>query len=309
MPGLILRRLRDLVFMTLIMEFLTIVMLEATPGSYCSFALPDHASLEARQACEVATEVSIWNKYSTSLNQLAHFNLGTSLTSRRPVITELAEQLPSTFRLGAICFCISLITGMLAGVIAVRNRSNITGYLVNWAGISILSLPSFVLAIVLIKVVALHLGWVRILGDAHEWRMMVLPILSISFPLSAWFMRITRNAIADILSHDYIRTAKAKGLRKNRIFIHHALRNALSAIIPLAGIALAGLLDGTLLIEIIFNRPGLGRYTLEAVQTHNYPALQGVVLLVMVITVIANLLADMGQAALFPQSRTDLFNR
>lgn len=305
MVKLVLRRLVDLIWLVLAVELVTLTMLEFTPGSYCGYTLPDHASVEVREACE-ASMPSFWWRYAETVGELVHLNLGTSLSSHQTVALELAEQLPSTLRLGLLSFGFSIPIGVVGGMVAARYRFQPLGQLVNWGGIAVISLPSFVLALVLIKIFALRLGWVRVLGNADEWRALILPIISISLPLSAWFMRITRNAIVDVLNRDYIRTAQAKGLGVRYILLHHALRNALSVIIPLVGLVLAGLLDGTLLIEIIFNRPGLGRYTLQAVQTHNYPALQGVVLLVMFITVLSNLLADLLQSWLLPQSRGDL---
>jgi peptide/nickel transport system permease protein len=119
-------------------------------------------------------------------------------------------------------------------------------------------------------------------------------------------MRLTRNAIMVELGRDYIRTARAKGLPEWRISVRHTLRNALSAIIPLTGLVFIGMVDGVLLIEIIFNRPGLGRYTFNAVIAQDFPALQGVILLIAIFTVTINLAADLVYAWLFPQSRSEI---
>lgn len=303
MLAIILHRITAMAILIVIVPFLTLFMLETIPGSYCGSILPDHASVKTIQSCEKNTNLPIWYKYVSTLNSLIHFDLGRSLSSGRPIIIEIQEQLLHTLRLGLLSFATSLLIGIGGGIVLAQRRQRFSGRFLNWVGIFIISLPSFVLALVLMKIFALHLGWVSILGDAGNWRMMILPVLSISLPLGTWFARITRNSIVDVLNRDYVRTARAKGLPDHAIYISHAFRNALATIIPLSGLIFAGLLDGSLLIEIVFNRPGLGRYTLDAVFTHDYPALQGVTLLVLATTIFANLLADLMYYSLLPLSR------
>ncbi len=293
--------------MVLVMAFLTIMMLEAIPGGYCSVALPDHASKKTREACEQEKDPPLGSKYVKILNRLVRLDLGQSLSSKRSIKTEIAEQLPDTLRLAVTCLLLSLGFGMSVGIFAAQSRHSLRGKLLNWVGMFLLSLPSFVLALLLMQLFALRLGWLHILGDSRQWQSMVMPVLAITIPLSALFMRLTRNAVIGVLSRDYIRTARAKGMRERRVLTIHALRNASAAIIPFAGLVLAGLLDGTLLIEAIFSRPGLGTYTFDALTTQDYPALQGVVLLVTVLTAAASLLADLAHAYLLPQSRDGIF--
>ena len=309
MLPLVLRRLRDLVVMILVTVFITLLMLETIPGGYCSAALPDRADKATRQACEQEKEPGLGVKYAATLSRLAHLDLGRSLSSKRPVKDEIAEQLPATFVLAVVSLSLSLAIGLAGGMAAAQGRQQTWGKLLNWTAIGLLSLPSFVLAMLLMQLFALRLHWLRILAGAQQWQGLVMPVLAITIPLSAIFMRITRNAVIDVLDRDYIRTAHAKGLRSRQVFAGHALRNALAAIIPFTGLVLAGLLDGTLLIEAIFARPGLVRYTFRAVQTPDYPALQGVVLVVLILTAMSSLLADLAHIRLLPHSRGDLLNR
>lgn len=306
MPLIIIRRLRDLAIMILLVPLLTVTMLEFTPGSYCNFVLPDHVSLETRQACHAEYEVGIGSKYWRTLRNATQGHLGYSLNSHRPIAKEIVEQFTFTFNLGLLSFVVAIVFGTCGGIIAAQKRHAYTGKLLNWAGISAISLPSFIVALLLLKVFAVQLGMVSILGSPNQWEMMVLPVAAISLPLSAWFLRVTRNAIVDVLSEDYIRTATAKGIADRKIFLNHAFRNALGIVIPFSGIVLAGLLDGTLIVEIIMNRPGLGRYTLDAVITHDYPALQGVIILTVTITVLVNMVSDLLYFRLFPLSRDSL---
>lgn len=302
-------RLGSIFFMVIIVQMLTITMVSIIPGGYCSFVLPDHASVETRQACE-QQQPSLWRKYEVAFVDLFQLDLGRSLRgSHRPISTELAEHIPATFYLALISGTLSLSLGIVGGVLAAKGRYKLWGQAINWLGIGLLVLPVFILAFLLRYVLVFNLKWFHILEDPDQWQSLIMPTLAISLPLGAWFMRITRNAIVNELNRDYIRMAQAKGLLNQYILIRHALRNALSAIIPLAGLTLIGLLDGVLLIEIIFNRPGLGRYTFDAVLTQDYPALQGVVLLITIVTVTGNLATDLVYAWLFPQNRYEILKR
>lgn len=170
-------------------------------------------------------------------------------------------------------------------------------------GITLLATPVFILAVLLRSLFVFQFRWIQILEDLKAWQSLLLPILAIGLPVAALFMRNTHNAVLLELQQDYIRTARAKGVPAWRLLVHHAWRNAGQTIIPLAGLVLVSLLDGTLLVELIFNRPGLGRYTFEAVISQDYPALQGVILLIALLTITVNLLTDLLYHHLFPQSR------
>lgn len=308
MLWMIARRLRDIVLMLLMVNLLTLVMLGAVPGGYCYYVLPETAPPRVLEAC-LKHEPPLLEKYVRTLDNLAHLSLGYSRHSGRPVAEELGEQIPSTVVLALVSLALSLSIGLSAGLLAAHGRKSWWGLLLNWAGVSLLSVPSFVVALLLLQLLAMQFKWLRILGNPNEWQGLIMPVLAIALPLSALFMRVTRNAVIDVQDREYIRTAQAKGLRPSLVLFRHALPNALAAIIPLTGLVLAGLLDGTLLIEKIFARPGLGSYTFDALLSHNYPALQGVVLLVTITTTTANLAADLLQAYLLPPSREELLSR
>lgn len=308
MLRMIVQRLRDIVLMLLVVNLLTLFMLEAVPGGYCYYALPETSPPEVLKQC-LDLEPSLLEKYAHTLGNLVHLSLGYSLHSGRPVTDELGEQLPSTVVLAIVSLALSLSIGLSAGLLAAHGRKSWWGLLLNWAGVSLLSVPSFVVALLLLQLLAMQFKWLRILSSPNEWQGLIMPVLAIALPLSALFMRVTRNAVIDVQGREYIRTAQAKGLGPGLVLFRHALPNALAAIIPLTGLILAGLLDGTLLIEAIFNRPGVGRYTFTALLSQDYPALQGVVLLVTVTTTTANLAADLLQAYLLPPSREELLSR
>lgn len=304
------RRLIQMLLMAIAMALITTLMLHRTPSSYCATAAPENVSKEWYLACEERHHQSVWKSVYETFQRLLWLDLGRSLRGHHPTISsEIKDVLPYTLKLGTISFILSLMLGLIMGVVAAWKRHHLVGRVINWVGISLLSLPNFVIAIFLIQIFAKQLGWFAIIGDASRWSMMILPVTAITLPFSAGFMRITRNALVDVLNEDYIRTAEMKGLRGWSVFIQHALRNALGPIIPIAGLALTGLFDGSLLIEVIFRHPGLGQYTWNAISSHDYPAIQGVVFVVLIITTLINLFADLAQAWFFPNSREDIASR
>ncbi len=307
--SLIFRRLKEVLLLIICMVLITNLLLEATPGSYCSITLPDHASYVQRQTCQQQHEPPFGQRSIRSLELLAHFNLGRSLETKQPIISELAFHAPSTFKLAFISFSISLFIGIIAGIIQTQYRHKLLTSLLNWAGILVISMPPFILAIFFLQLFTRELHWLPVFSDPDNWKGLILPTFAIVIPTSAFFMRVTKNALMGVMNRDYIRTARAKGLKEFGIIAKHAFRNASAAIIPIAGLVLIGLLDGVLVVETLFTRPGLGRYSYEALMKRDYPALQGVVLLVGILTITVNLFTDLLQAWLLPSSREDILKR
>ncbi len=308
MLAMIARRLRDLLFILLLMPLLTVAMLEAAPGRYCDYILPETASAETRQAC-YDREPGLLEKYLRALRNLLRLNLGQSLRSGRPVADELAWNFPATCELALISLALSLAGGVAAGVVAVKGRYRLWGHWLNWSGVSLLALPSFVLAVLLRDVFVARFQMTTVIGSPYNLKQLLLPALTIAIPLGAFFMRVTRNALLETLDKDYIRTARAAGLSDWRILVRHALPNTAATLVPLTGLILASLLDGTLLVERVFGRAGLGSYVFNALTSKDYPVVQGVVLLVAVLTALISLGADLLQAALTPASRAELLSR
>lgn len=303
MIPLVLRRLAGLLILTLILPLFTLLILRLIPGDFCRATLPETASLANYQQCQRQLP-SLGESYYHTLSRLAQGDLGNSLQGHhRPVATDLATHLPSTVWLGSLSCLFGLIVGTTSGLLVAHWRHRWPGHLINLMGITLLATPIFILAVLLRALFVFQFRWLQILEELKTWQSLLLPVLAIGLPLAALFMRNTRNAVLLELQQDYIRTARAKGVPDWRLFVHHAWRNAGQTLIPLTGLVLVSLLDGTLLVELIFNRPGLGRYTFEAVISQDYPALQGVILLIALLTVTGNLLTDLLYHHLFPQSR------
>jgi len=237
-------------------------------------------------------------------------DLGVSIRTRQPVAATVAMKLPITIELSALSILIALAIAIPAGVIAAVRRN--TGWDVLMSGLSLggVSVPNFWLGIMLILLVSVRLGWLPASGYVPPWesvldnlRRMLMPALVLGTGLAAVLMRQTRNAMIEVLSADYIRTARAKGLAQGAVVIRHALRNSLIPVVTILGLQMGALMSGAVVTEQIFVVPGFGRLIVEAVFTRDYPLVQGVVLITASSYVLINLLVDVSYSVLNPRIR------
>lgn len=233
---------------------------------------------------------------------LVHFDLGTSLQSRRPVVQLLLERLPATLELTVTALFLAIIVALPLGVIAALHKNS------NWdRGAMVfamlgVSVPSFWMGPLLILVFAVWLGWLPVSG--HEgWSSLVLPAVTLGLGMSAILARMVRSAVLDTLNEDYIRTARAKGLSMIGVVWRHALPNALLPIITLLGLQLGALLGGTVITETVFSWPGIGLLVVEAIQRRDYPVVQAAVLFISIAYVLVNTLTDVVYARVDPRVR------
>jgi peptide/nickel transport system permease protein len=224
-------------------------------------------------------------------------------------MTLIKRGLPKTLSLTALSFVISLLIAIPAGVVSALWRNSKVDYaasLISFVGVS---MPGFWFGIILILVFAVRLRWLPAVGYAEigdegfvEWlRHLILPSLAIGSGFAAILMRFVRAGLLEVLSSDYIRTARAKGLRERQVVVRHAMRNSLIPVVTVAGIQLALLLSGAVVIETVFSIRGLGRILVGAIFDKDYPIVQGVILLTAVIFVLANLVVDIVYTFLDPR--------
>ena len=233
---------------------------------------------------------------------LVHFDLGTSLQSRRPVVQLLLERLPATLELTAAALLLAIMVALPLGVVAaLRKNSNWDRGAMAFAILGV-SVPSFWMGPLLILVFAVWLGWLPVSG--HEgWSSLVLPAVTLGLGMSAILARMVRSAVLDTLSEDYIRTARAKGLSMASVVWRHALPNALLPVITLLGLQLGALLGGTVITETVFSWPGIGQLVVEAIQRRDYPVVQATVLFISIAYVLVNTLTDVVYARVDPRVR------
>ena len=237
-------------------------------------------------------------------------DLGVSIRTREPVARTVATKLPITIELAGLSILIALAIALPAGVVAAVKRNTTWDVLMSGLSLGGVSVPNFWLGIMLILLVSVRLGWLPASGYVPPWesvvdnlRRMLMPALVLGTGLSAVLMRQTRNAMIEVLSADYIRTARAKGLAQKAVVVRHALRNSLIPVVTILGLQMGALMSGAVVTEQIFVVPGFGRLIVEAVFTRDYPLVQGVVLITASSYVLINLLVDISYSALNPRIR------
>jgi peptide/nickel transport system permease protein len=249
-------------------------------------------------------------QYAHWMGRVVHGDLGYSWRIRQPVSELIATKLPVTAQLAAMAFVIAVAIGVPLGVISATFKNSPIDYLANALGLAGLSTPTFWLGIMLILLVSVHLGWLPPSGYVpltEDWRQSlattIMPAFVLGNSISAVLMRHTRSAMLTALGQDYVRTARAKGLRERVVVIRHALRNALVPVVTLGALQLGTLLSGAVLTEQVFSIPGFGKLIVDAVFNRDYPVVQGVVLVTATVYVLLNLLADLLYVFINPKLR------
>ena len=237
-------------------------------------------------------------------------DLGESIRTRTPVMSMVAGKLPITAELACLSLLVAVAIAIPAGVVAAVRRNTAWDVLASGVSLCGVSIPNFWLGIMLILLVSVRLGWLPASGfvpiaedPVGNLKRMIMPALVLGTGLAAVLMRQTRNAMIEVLSADYVRTARAKGLAQRAVVLRHALRNGLIPVVTILGLQMGALMGGAVVTEQIFVLPGFGRLIVEAVFTRDYPVVQGVVLLTAASYVLINLLVDVSYTVLNPRIR------
>lgn len=241
-------------------------------------------------------------QYAGFVGDAVRGDLGISFRSGHPVREELADRLGPTLQIAVPAFAVSVLMAVTFGVVAALRRNSIADHLSRIAALVFESVPSFALAYMLIIVLALKLGLLPVAGRGGLDHI-VLPVLTLALATMATTMRLTRSSLLDVLGQDYIRTARAMGLRRPYIVLRLALRNALIPVITVAGLILAGFVTGVVIVEIVFAWPGVGRYVIDAVFARDYPVITGFVVFTGTVFVLVNLVVDLLYVRLDPRVR------
>ncbi len=237
-------------------------------------------------------------------------DFGRSFSTRKPVTEAIGERLSVTLTLSVVTFVVNILISIPLGILAALHRgTKIDLFATAWAVLGVAT-PGFWVAILLIILFSVTLGWFPAAGWVSPFddpvegiKHMVLPVVALGLFGSATIMRQTRSALLEVMRQDYIQTARAKGLTGNRVIVRHALRNAMLPVVTLLSLSLAGLIGGTVLIERVFAIPGVGRLALDATNGRDYPVIQAIVLMSATAIVAANLLADVAYGLIDPRIR------
>ncbi|KZY52310.1 MULTISPECIES: ABC transporter permease [Sulfitobacter] len=249
-------------------------------------------------------------QYFTWIGNALTGDLGISLRTNQPVLELIGEKLPVTIQLATMAMIFALLIGVPAGIFSAVKKGTVTDYVANVVALSGLSIPNFWLGIMLILLVSVKWkllpasGYVPLSEDPiRSITVMIMPAFVLGTALAATLMRHTRSAMLSVLSSDYVRTARAKGLVERRVILKHAFRNALTPIVTLTALLFGELIAGAVLTEQIFTIPGFGKLVVDAVFNRDYAVVQGIVLVTAVGFIFMNLLADVAYVLLNPRLR------
>lgn len=309
MPGMISVKLLDAIPTIFLVLTLVFVALRILPGDPALVALGDYATPEqlALFRAQTGLDAPLWQQYLSFLWDMIRLDFGQSLMQHRPVADILAENLPYTIELTIFATVLGVVFGIPFGVLAAvrRNRLPDTGMrifsLIGYA------IPDFYLGALLLIAFALNLGWFPINGGGEGFvdrlHHLVLPAITLAMVKIAFLGRLTRTSLLEVLTKDYMRTARAKGVPKSKIIFKHGLRNALLPVVTGLGLSLLATLSGSVAIELVFNRPGIGETLINAISVRDYPLIQGGVVVFAFSVVLVNLVVDIVYTLADPRIR------
>ncbi len=283
---------------------LVFLLVHLVPGDPVEMMLGENAQTADREALREALGLDkpIAQQLRTYLYNLGHLDLGRSFSSRRPIADLIAERAPATAELAVAGLLVAvLISFPLGSIAAVRKDTPWDQGAMAFSLLGV-SVPNFWMGPVLILVFSLWLGWFPVSGR-DGLASLVLPAITLGTALAAVLSRMVRSTLLEVLSEDYIRTARAKGLSERQVVLHHGLRNAMLPIITLLGLQLGTLLGGAVITETVFSWPGLGKLTIDAILRRDYPVVQACVLLISLTYVGVNILTDLVYAWVDPRIR------
>jgi peptide/nickel transport system permease protein len=313
MTGYIVRRLGQAIIVTLGVTLITFALLHALPGSLARDILGNRATPQAIAQFNQQNGLNhpVYVQYWDFLKKLAQGNLGFSYEFQRTTDSLLAADLPRDLVLGGISLILSLVIAIPVGIAQAVRRNGVIDYAGTGISFLLYSMPQYAIALLLIQFLSIsfHVFPAEAPQGSSAISMLehpsglILPILSLTLVTYAQFSRYMRSSAIDTLAQDYIRTARAKGLPERLVLSRHLLRNSLIAVVTLVGLSIPYIITGTLIIEQVFNFPGTGLEYFQAALRNDYEVMLGITVLVGVVTVVGNLMADIGYAILDPRIR------
>jgi len=298
----IVRRLLLAVPVLLGVVFVVMLTVDLLPGDAVSLMLGEHSTPQAVAALRdyLGLDKPLATRYVQYVGRLLTGDLGRSIQQNRPVTAELAEAWPATLELTLAALVLATVFGVTAGVVSAVWPSSLFDAVARLGSLFGLSLPVFWTGLVLIVIFAWWLPWLPV-GGTGSLAHLVLPAVALALPSTAMVARMTRSSVLEVLREDYVRTARAKGVRERWVVAKHALRNAAIPVLTLLGLQAGQLMGGAVLTETVFAWPGLGRLMVKAIFARDYVLLQGAVLVFSLAFVLINLLVDLSYGALDPR--------
>jgi len=310
MMSFLARRLLFMLPVALLVSFVTFMLIHLIPGDPARVLLGESATPQTVAALrhQLGLDQPLITQYFIWLGQALRGNLGESIQLQQPVTQAILQRLPVTAELGIVSLVVSVALAIPLGVLAAGKRNTPVDWIINVVSLVGTAIPNFVLGLLLILFLAVMLrpfppgGYVPFTQDPlGNLRDLVLPVITLATGAVAGNMRQIRASMIEVLGQDYIRTARAKGLSRSRVYFVHALRNALLPMLTIVGLQAGAILGGAVIIESIFLWPGVGMLAIQSILSKDYPVVQGVVLLSALSYMFVNLLVDVGYGALDPR--------
>jgi peptide/nickel transport system permease protein len=310
MTAYVVRRLLLMVPVAFLVTVGVFMLIHLTPGDPALIMLGEDRTPQAIAQIhqQLGLDKPLYVQYEIWLGRLAHGDLGRSITTHEQVTGAIFDRLPATLELGIVSLVWSLIVAIPLGTIAAVRRGSLVDQVATGLTVAGVSIPNFFIGIVLIFVLSVSLrlfpfgGYVPFTQDPVEsLRHVILPAIALGTAGTAINMRFTRSSMIEVLNHDYIRTARAKGASWRRVVFVHALKNALIPVVTIIGLQIGGIIEGAVVTETVFTWPGVGRLAVESIFNRDYTVVQGIVLLAAFSYMVANLLVDLAYGWLDPR--------
>lgn len=305
------RAVTALVVIVIVMAFLA-VLDRFIPGNPVTFLYGPHASaaLVRQVRREMGLNVPVPIQIIDYIGHAFQGNLGTDFVTGQSVASQVFRNLGYTVVLALSGLGLAVVVGVPLGIVAAARPGGVLDRVIGMISVSVITLPAFVAGLLLIIVFAVNLHWFPVIGAGNpgqpldDIRHLALPAVALALGWIGYIARLVRTNMLEVLSANYVRTAHAFGIRRRQIFYKYALRNAAAPVVAVLGVGLGSLLGGAIFIEVIFNRPGLGLLAYNAISSRNFPIVQGCALVIAVMVILANLLADISYRLL--DSRIEL---
>jgi oligopeptide transport system permease protein len=297
---------------------ITFILMHAVPGGPLTQEKDRPPALQAALERRYGLDKPLWQQYTTYLTNILQGDLGITFKGDREVTDVIRDKFFVTAQIGLMGFTLAVVLGMSLGTLSALNHNGPIDYAGVFFATAAASVPNFILGAFLTLLFAVNLGWFDIVGwggpnnwgqvldpSAYDLRRMILPVVAISALPASYFARVTRASVLEVLSQDYIRTARAKGLAERRVVLGHALKNALIPVLTLMGPIFAVMISGSFIIETMFFIPGLGAESIKAIVARDYGIIMGTTLFFAFTVAIANLAVDLLYAFSDPRIRYD----
>ena len=288
-------------FIVAVLVFFFVHMLPGDPARLAAGGEADEATVALVRA-DLGLDKPLPQQLVSFFGKVVHFDFGMSTRSKRPVSTEIAERFMPTLWLTLASMVWAVIFGMTIGIVSAVWRNRWPDRLGMTLAVSGISFPAFALGMLLMEIFSVKLGWLPIVNDG-TWKGYVLPSITLGAAVAAVMARFTRASFVEVLGEDFVRTARAKGVHEPMVIVKHCLRNAMIPVVTMMGLQFGFLRGGSIVVEKVFNWPGLGRLLVDAVEMRDYPVIQAEVLLFSLEFIVINLIVDVLYAIINPTIR------